>query len=74
MTKPIDFIPNVIVEETLFITIEQISTIIVYTSSYRKKDDLKWKQFCKKHNLNKKEQQQSKWFDLFLELCILNIT
>jgi hypothetical protein len=72
--KPIDFIPNPIVDETWFITIEQVSTTVIYQSSYNKDDDIKWKQFCKKHNLNRSERHSQKWFDLYLELCALDIT
>lgn len=71
MTKPIDFIGNEIVEETIFISLKTVNTsLTVYCkATYKKSEDPKWLQFCKDHRLTKRETTNPKWYDLYLQLC-----
>ena len=71
MSKPIDFIPNEIVVETVFISLETVNTsLTVYCKSvYCKEQDPKWIKFCKDHRLTKRETSNPKWYSLYLQLC-----
>lgn len=57
MTKPIDFIPNEIIVETIFISLETVNTnLAVYSKSvYKRSLDTKWVKFCKEHKLTKRD-------------------
>lgn len=71
MPKPIDFIPNEIITEVVFISLETVNTnLAVYSKSvYKRSLDPKWVKFCRKHRLNKKDLINPKWYDLYLRLC-----
>jgi hypothetical protein len=71
MTKPIDFIGNEIVVETIFISLETVNTnLAVYSKSvYKRSLDHKWIKFCKDNRLTKRESSSQKWYDMYLLLC-----
>lgn len=72
MGKPIDFIENEIVIETIFISLETVNTnLAVYGKSitYKRSLDPKWTKFCKDHKLTKRDILNPKWYDLYLRLC-----
>lgn len=71
MGKPIDFIENEIVVETIFISLETVNTnLAVYSKSvYKRSLDPKWIEFCKEHRLTKKDLLNPKWYDIYLRLC-----
>lgn len=72
MSKPIDFIPNEIIVETIFISLETVNTnLAVYNKSvtYKRSLDTKWIKFYKKHKLTKRDLLNPKWYDLYLRLC-----
>lgn len=68
--KPIDFISNPIVEETIFISLDHTATLAAYQKGdYSKQTDAKWLAFCNSHNLSKRESTNPKWHELYLQLC-----
>lgn len=76
--KPIDFIPNPIIEDNYFISdncleLGYLETCYGYKHEYNRYTDEKYNKFCKEHNLNKNERMSERWHEIYLQLCSVGI-
>lgn len=69
MEKPIDFIDNQDVIDTVNINFDTFSPEKADSGDYIKDRDEKWMKFCREHNLSQKERHHPKWHELYLVMC-----